>query len=148
MPRCYVFCLNEHVKRTPLFRLPFLVAVISGSTLLPLCDAVTAPPPSVEAKITFGNGETAKLYARDWFQPIAIAPGDTATIQVQLPQQLTDVPSVVQALDGGEATDVVISPDGIASTSFHVGTEPGAYRLLLSARGRSVVLEFRVANQG
>lgn len=121
----------------------------ADTTLMPL--PATAAPPAAEAMaatITFANGEGIKLYADDHFQPVAIAAGETVTIQAQLPPQFTNIPAVAQALDGGSATDIVIASNGMASVSFQAGSQPGLYRLFLSARGRNVVLQFQVSNQG
>lgn len=133
--------------------LPLGLAVLTSIfsfqlAVLPVPSAAAAPPPEISATITFANGETVKLFASDRFRPVSVAAGETVTIQTQLPQQLTTVPAVVQALDGGTSTDIAIAPDGSASMSFQAGSEPGLYRLLFSARGRTAVLQFQVPGQG
>lgn len=111
--------------------------------------AAGSPPPdpsTTGARITFANGETLTLRARDRFRPIALAPSETILIELQLPAAFANKPAVAQALDGGQLSveDFVIAADGGASLNFQVRPEPGRYRLLLSARGRSATLQFEV----
>ncbi len=146
-----VFAENAFVKTLPSSRLlVFLASLLSVHLLLltPRAEG-TAPPDSTTtgARITFADGETLNLRARDRFRPIALAPGETILIELQLPPAFANKPAVAQALDGGQLSveDFVIAADGSASLTFQVRPEPGQYRLLLSARGRSVTLEFEVA---
>jgi len=112
--------------------------------------ALATPPgsPSIGATITFANGEVVSLRARDRFRPVAVSPGETVTIAAQFPPQAGNIPAVAQALDGGVITaPLSVAADGTASLSYQAGTPPGRYRLFLSARGRSVILQFEVSNQ-
>ena len=55
----------------------------------------------------------------------------------------------VQALDGGRVSEgVVVEPDGRADIAFEAGTQPGFYRILLSAGNKTATLRFSVANPG
>lgn len=69
------------------------------------------------------------------------------TVELQLPLRFVNTTVAVQALDGGIVTGGrVIAPDGTTALAFHAGIRPGLYRILLTARGRSVLLQFSVPN--
>lgn len=116
--------------------------------LPPLASGTPPPDPTITgARITFADGETLTLRARDRFRSIALFPEETITIDLQLPLAFANQPAVAQALDGGNlsAEDFVIAADGTAALAFQASPAPGRYRLLLSAGGRSVTLQFEVA---
>ncbi len=79
------------------------------------------------------------------FAPVELAPGESVTVQSQLPSSLVNTPSFVQPLDGGMITsELTVSADGRASLGFQAGTQPGIYRLFLGARGKTVMIQFVV----
>jgi hypothetical protein len=61
---------------------------------------------------------------------------------------MSNAATFVHALDGGTVTSgLIIAPDGSASLGFRVGVQPGLYRLLVSVRGRTGMLQFQVPPQ-
>ena len=100
------------------------------------------------ARITRASGEVLTVRSRERFRALALLPGENVTIQVQLPPRVVNIPAVVQALDGGLVTsNLALAADGTASVGFRAGLQPGRYRLLLMALGRSAILQFEVANR-
>lgn len=118
-------------------------------------SAQTAPLPSAapsgaSATITFADGASIKLRSSQAkFRPVELLPGETVNIQLRLPRRFLDTPVAIQALDGGFVTqDALVAADGTAAIAFQAGVQPGLYRILLSARGRSALLQFWVLDSG
>jgi hypothetical protein len=106
-------------------------------------------PPRVSATITFANGAsiTVRSNSQEKFRLVGILPGETVNIQLQLPPRFVNTPVAVQALDGGIVpVHVPIATNGTAALAFHAGVQPGLYRILLTAQGRSTLLQFLVPN--
>jgi len=112
--------------------------------LLPLPARATPPSAVRRATITFADGSSIALRARDRFRAIPLSAGELITIDAQLPAQMGNAPAFAQPLDGGEASEVVIAANGTTSFTFQVGNQPGLYRLFLGAFGRTATLEFEV----
>ena len=128
--------------------LVLLASLFSVLLFSPLVRGTPPPDPTLTgARITFANGETLTLRGRDRFRPIALAPGETATIELQLPVAFASALAVAQALDGGRLSvqGLTIAANGRATIAFQVGAAPGRYRLLLTSLGRSATLRFEVA---
>lgn len=136
------------MKSSPSSRQTLSAACLCFLLLLPPLASGTPPsdPTMTGARITFADGETLTLRARDRFRPVALSPGESILIEFQLPAAFANQPAVAQALDGGQLSveDFAIAADGSAALSFQVRPEPGQYRLLLNARGRSATLQFEV----
>ncbi len=120
---CGVFCIQAHLLAAP------------------------AGPPRAGARITFANGSFVDLRADDRFQLIGVLAGETITINLQLPPSFANTLVAVQALDGGLVSgDMTIGVDGMGALAFQAGVQPGVYRILFSALGRSALLRFSVPN--
>jgi hypothetical protein len=108
-------------------------------------------PPRAWETVTFANGNSIAVRGnrQEKFRPVAILSGETLNIQLQLAPRSVNTVAAVQAVDGGIVTQrVVIAPDGTTALEFHAGVQPGLYRILLTARGRPVLMQFRVPNSG
>jgi hypothetical protein len=71
------------------------------------------------------------------FQPVSVAPLETATVTLQFGTTLAGVQVVVQALDSGTLGFgglARIDQDGNLSFPFRVGGQPGLYRLSVVAQ--------------
>lgn len=131
-------------------RLTHLKAVLFlGVSLcaLALPERARAEEPRPRATITFENGESITIRSgRRQFRPVEILPGETVQIHLQLPPGFANTLVVTQAMDGGLTSgDVVVGADGTAAVAFQGGVQPGLYRILLSARGESAILQFSVS---
>jgi hypothetical protein len=110
-------------------------------------SASPASDPKASATITFSGGGSIKIRGKDRLPVVEIGAGETANIQLTLPQRLANTFVVVQALDGGTVTEsATIAADGSGSIAFQAGAQPGLYRVLLSARGKSAMVRFWVPN--
>ncbi|MBA3488581.1 MAG: hypothetical protein H0T78_03395 [Longispora sp.] len=96
--------------------------------------------------ISFADGASVTFRTdRDLFYPVGVFPGETASMQLVVPPSLANTHLSIGALDGGAVTeDVIIGADGTASITFQAGTQPGLYRLLASAVGKTAMLQFWV----
>ncbi len=130
--------------------LPIPALAFAGICLSVISLPAQAPPvavPVASATITFANDTSITIRGRELFRRIGILPGEIVNIQLQLPSQFTNTVVAVQAMDGGVVSgDVTIAVDGTGSIVFQSGMQPGLYRILLSARGRSAMLQFWVPN--
>lgn len=106
------------------------------------------------ARITFADGTSVTIRGHDRnekvrLQPVAILAGERVNIQLKLPSRFANTFMAVQALDGGLASgDVLVAADGSAAIAFQGGVQPGLYRILLSAGGKSATLQFSIPNPG
>jgi hypothetical protein len=113
-----------------------------------------AQAPGPRARITFADDSSITIRGSRGdrvvkFQPVGILAGERANIQLKLPSRFANTVLAVQALDGGRVSDnVVVEPDGRADIAFEAGTQPGFYRILLSAGNKTATLQFSVANPG
>jgi len=96
--------------------------------------------------ISFADGGSVTFRTdRDLFHPVGVFPGETTSMQLVVPKNLANTHLSIGALDGGAVTeDVIIGADGTASITFQAGTQPGLYRLLASAVGKTAMLQFWV----
>ena len=103
-------------------------------------------PSGASALITFANGSSVQVRTSKGKLPsVAILPGENLSVQMQLPQSFAEGSMSIQALDGGVVTqNVTVAADGTAFFGFQGGIQPGLYRILLSAHGRSVLLQLWV----
>ncbi len=111
-------------------------------------SAATAVAHTPRATITFANGTALEVRSNnpEYFSLIGILPGETVNIQLQLPPSFANTFVAVQALDGGLISgDVAVAADGTAAIAFQAGVQPGLYRILLSALGKSAMLQFSVS---
>jgi hypothetical protein len=112
----------------------------------PLKAQTAVPSSGATATITFADGSSARVRTtKDKLPFVDLQPGENVAVEIQLPQAFLGAPMSVQALDGGVvAQNGAIAVDGTAALQFQAAQQPGLYRILLSARGRSVLLQFRV----
>ncbi|MFN2507359.1 MAG: hypothetical protein ABR589_01130 [Chthoniobacterales bacterium] len=123
----------------------FIPAVSFAFLLVVFTTQASAAPP---VTISFADGSSVRFRTdRERFYPVGVSPGETANIQFRLPRGLANTRLSFEALDGGVVTDgVVIAVDGTASVTFTAGDQPGLYRLLASASGKTAILQFWVFN--
>lgn len=138
---------TNRVKRIAYLRaLAFMAACLCAVPL----SAQTAPGP--RAKIIFADDTSITIHGhhRDGevrFPPVAIFAHERVIVQLRLPARFANSLLAVQTLDGGRAPDdVIIQEDGRAALAFEARTQPGVYRILLSAGDKSATLQFWVPN--
>jgi hypothetical protein len=124
----------------------FQVLAVLALCLFPASLHAQAMGAREQATITFSNGESMTVHTKhQQFRPVGILFGETVNIQLRLPLEWANTPVAVQALDGGFVSEAtVVAGDGSAAIAFQAGVRPGLYRVLVSANGRSTMLQFSV----
>ncbi len=135
-------------KRLAYYTMLAFVATSFHAVSLRAQTAVLPSPGHSWATITFSNGASITIPSNnpENFRLVGILPGETVNIQLQLPPSFANTFVAVQALDGGLISgDVTVAADGTAAIAFQGGVQPGLYRILLSALGKSAMLQFSVS---
>lgn len=102
---------------------------------------------SSSAAITFSEGGSINMTGKERFPVVAIDPGETANVALQLAGGFASARVAVQALDGGlVSSDGAIGADGSGSLVFQAGVQPGLYRILVSGGNQTATLQFWVLN--
>jgi hypothetical protein len=113
------------------------------------------PQPDVLATATIYFADATQVSvqsANGRFQLIGLHLNEAVSVVVQFPPGWGNTPVALQRLDGGnvsaQAGQITIASDGTASFQFHVGNQPGLYRISMDGAGTSSMLSFWVIDPG
>lgn len=139
-------CRPLSLKR--LARVTALAALVFHLGAIPVLAQTVVAPSGASATITFADGSSVQVRTtRDKLPSVEILPGETVSVQIQLPQPFADGSMSVQGLDGGAVTqDGAVAADGTVFLQFQAGLQLGLYRVLLHSTDRSVLLQFECSN--
>jgi hypothetical protein len=131
-------------------RLSSLTALFALGLCFLSTSLLAQTPVGASATITLSNGASATISTTDGkFEAVEILPGDTASIELQLPPGFVNAPVAVQPLDGGLASEeITVAPEGTAALAFQAGSLPGLYRIFINTPAESVTLQFSVGDSG
>ncbi|MDQ2946122.1 MAG: hypothetical protein M3Y27_09305 [Acidobacteriota bacterium] len=145
---CRRFCLGISLLSATL-----IVAVAIAQS--PPGDAqppAPAPSQAATATVSYSNGASLNIRcSHEGKSPLtAISPGETVHVQVRFASSLNSASVLAQALDGGtilsNQQSASVAADGTVGVDFQAPSQPGMYRVALTAPGTSAILNFWVAN--
>jgi hypothetical protein len=103
------------------------------------------PVAEIGATLTRADGGGYKLVARHSnFQPIEISAGETVRIELRVPSTMGEAILDVYPMDGGVVAVDPTSRGATTKVSFRCGALPGLYRVAVTIRQRSAILQFVV----